>query len=138
MQEPIVSYQQASDLKELGFDQKVIHYYDILDQMLYLSYNDNQGASNYNVKETLISAPSVSIALEWLREEMSIHCGAYPDTDGKSFKLGYRWRYYASKGDDEAPAIESSPLNLYKEHKFAESDMLSDILEYITDHKAGE
>ncbi|NDW08098.1 hypothetical protein [Dysgonomonas sp. 520] len=135
MQEPIVTFKQAAQLKELGFNAKVTHFYDVLDQMLYLSFVQKRSPGNFNEEETLISAPTTSLALDWIRNSLKIYCGVYPVADSRSFSLGYRWKYYTIKGEDDPVAHESSPVSLYQTFALAEAELLTFVLEYINDYK---
>lgn len=131
MQEPIVTYKQAVMLKELDFDQKVTHFYDIIDQNLYLCFNQKLDISDFNKEEVSISAPSVSLALEWVRIVKKIPCGVYPYIEEiGQFDVGYNWRYYGKDEDDSAICFESNSLDPFPIYTIAESDLLTKVLTY--------
>lgn len=133
MQEPIVTYRQASILKELGFDLKTKHYYNILDETLYLAENEEMLPCDFNATDIYISAPSISLTLAWLRIEQKMACGVFPAaSENKKNTIGYNWRYYMKDEDDFSVCYESNTLNPFPNYQLAESDLLSKVLESLT------
>lgn len=75
----LVSFEQAKNLKEIGFPQySILYFYDRIGNLIYIEQCDNQEYSIFNkvfndVKR--YDAPSLELAAKWLREEkgMWIH-----------------------------------------------------------------
>jgi hypothetical protein len=71
MEKEFIPYQQALELKELGFDEPCIKYY-WTDGMFAKGYED---PFNYNKRDNVISAPTYSQAFRWFREVYGLHGG---------------------------------------------------------------
>ena len=73
------TYNQAKRLKELGFNQKVTAYYvdGSLDYNSPVNWNTNEGLDEngeHQEEDGYCSAPSISEALQWIRENKDIDC----------------------------------------------------------------
>lgn len=70
----IVPFEIAKELKDLGYDEQVRNYYEIeFGERTFESYSsDYNTLSRYEDKR--VSAPSVSSALQWIRENKGIIC----------------------------------------------------------------
>jgi hypothetical protein len=105
----LVTYEQAVRLKKLGFDWKVDKFYD--------EYGISSLAVSMNMNDLphAYSAPTVALALKWMRDEKKI---TYK-ISGDIFSFDYRKQYYSSvnmaqyedrfNGDYEA--VESALLD---------------------------
>lgn len=132
MQEPIVTYRQAHMLKELGFNEKTTHFYDIIDETLYLCHNQKLDEGNFNEKEMYVSAPNISLALAWIRIQKKVPCGAFPFQSNANLSVvSYNWRYYAKDEEDFSICHESNELSPFPTYALAESDLLAKVLEYL-------
>ena len=97
MNEDFVSFELAKKLKEKGFREKCLAYYDAEDNVgllyntqysdellpcqytdLLASYNSGDIAANLDTSDNCIDAPAISHVLKWLREEKKIHIGISP------------------------------------------------------------
>lgn len=69
MQNQFVTYEIALKLKELGFREDCLYYFDSF------KYTGSSSAfwDNYNKSELLISKPLYQQVIDWLREEHGIH-----------------------------------------------------------------
>ena len=67
MNKEFIPYQQALELKELGFDEKCYRGYD-KNEMLFYSEQENGHELNYNVGMN-VSAPLYQQAFRWFREK---------------------------------------------------------------------
>ena len=84
MKKEFIPYEQALELKELGFDELCLFY-----------YGDNEALRVYHqseIVEDLIGAPLYQQAFRWFREKYNMHFFAQYFTDGK-------WRGTHSKED---------------------------------------
>lgn len=97
MNEDFVSFELANKLKEKGFREKCLAYYDAEDNVgllyntqysiellpcqytdLLASYNSGDIAANLDTSDNCIDAPTISQVLKWLREEHGISLNIYP------------------------------------------------------------
>ena len=97
MNKEYIPYEQALELKELGFDSVCFGFYnprhEIGDLRANPLYEHSGGCfDNYNRTDYLVSAPLYQQAFRWFREEYSLHSyieGPYP------------WfRFYINSEDD--------------------------------------
>lgn len=114
----IVTFEQAKNLKKLGFDvptkiylTEIYHYHSV-----------NRGVvRNHNESDCAYSTPDVHTALQWIREKFGAYCGIIP----------YMWNY-------RGKVIFQGKLNLscpneimtdnYESYDLAESALLDEIL----------
>lgn len=77
--EDFVTFEQAKALKELGFDGECrAYYYDTKE------ISGNPYPYNYNSRDIgVTSAPTLSKAQKWLREEKEIEVGVFAEFDGE-------------------------------------------------------
>lgn len=90
--EDFVTFEIAKKLKEKGFREKCLAYYDVEDNVgllynmqysdklcpcqytdLLVSYNSDAISSDLDTSGNCIDAPTISQALKWLRKEKKIH-----------------------------------------------------------------
>jgi hypothetical protein len=93
----LVTFVQAKRLKELGFDWETNTLYELddfgdtvlLDETTAEDFNGIEtyllGEDRYESNEYLFSAPTVALALKWIRDEKKIPCGVTAGTLGKHF-----------------------------------------------------
>ena len=84
MNKEFIPYEQALELKELGFDELCLFY-----------YGDNESLRIYHqseISEDLMGAPLYQQAFRWFREKYSlVHCIGTPDLypiKGERFSIG--------------------------------------------------
>jgi hypothetical protein len=106
---PPVTFEQAKRLKELGFDWETRHYYfDEDEENRELEYGDefdyNHGIYGYETT----SAPTVALALKWMRDEINMHKIVTAHTGCFSTES-----YYMANGKefDDYDAAESALLD---------------------------
>ena len=75
MEDDFVTFEQATKLKELGFDWNCNHYYDASEQINECVDSNVSNYDNFNGNcfiEGVISAPLLSQAQKWLRDNHNI------------------------------------------------------------------
>lgn len=125
-----VSFDLAKKLKEKGFSEKCLAYYDVDDNVgllyntqytddispcqymdLMLSRNSGEGGGECDNSECCIDAPTISQVLNWLRKEKEMYIIA-----PASFDEGYWWelrdfnREISEYGDVEYTSYEQATL----------------------------
>ena len=112
MEKEFIGYNEALALKELGFDEPCLTYYEedkYLKQVFILQYNKfelfsyrNLMFENENTKD--ISAPTFSQAFRWFRKKHGIHSfiDIYPQPDEPE-RCWYMLRYFerGEKGKED-------------------------------------
>jgi hypothetical protein len=112
MKNEFIPYEQALELKELGFDEECFGYYDI----------DNGYAIGYafcysNVKSQLesgCSAPLYQQAFRWFREKQGYHIDLFVDDD-KTFGFCITYFTYTARVDKPI----QRQFNTYEEAELA-------------------
>ena len=69
--EDYVSFETAKLLKEKGFDVYVKSYYNKAAE-----FNGDMALWNYNITDFRYSAPTLQMAMKWLREVHNLHCNS--------------------------------------------------------------
>jgi len=89
MEKEFIPYQEALELKQLGFDEPCFTYYknDQLSDILELVKNSEMTNVN-NESDDYISAPTYSQAFRWFREKYGL-CIVIKPIDDKKLDLGY-------------------------------------------------
>lgn len=143
----IVMFEQAKRLKELGFDEETYKEYrtpvvrvfesgkakyierepDVYDTGRHASFYGDVSYENY------ISAPTVSEALDWVREEKGIECGVYPIMI--PIRDGLRRMAYAHSAFDLNNNCKRLQLDIslvkIDTHHLASSALLDAVLTYL-------
>ena len=70
----LVTFEQAKRLKELGYDWAEERYYVNREDRIFILQYDLNETNNPNSEESFYSAPTVALALEYIREEKGIKC----------------------------------------------------------------
>jgi hypothetical protein len=127
---PLVTFEQAKRLKELGFDYPVIRWYSanvVNERVKNHAWKSSWDADhNHSTGETKASAPTVALVLKWIREEKNIVCHVI--TQMKRFRLEYRFLYrlnYAQVKSREC----------YIGYEAAESALLDELLDILEKDK---
>ena len=97
MEKEFVKYEQALDLKELGFDKSCLAIYS----------NANTKTGLYNLKKYKlklirqdsqvdkgISVPTYQSAFRWFRNEYNLHCSVEEYSPEHYFRVGWKWSIY--------------------------------------------
>lgn len=132
--EDFVPFEFAKKLKEKGFEEKCLTYYDVEDNVgllyntqytdealpcqytdLLQCHNTGEAETQPDDSEDCVDAPTISQALKWLREEKKIHIA-----------IGYsgetKWRYVVIHLDEAyfyMPNITKKRLDSYEEAALA-------------------
>lgn len=135
-----VTFEQAKKLKEIGFD-----YSDGIDQTYYhqngelvtYQYWDYYNDCPDDPLDSDIPAPTVSEALDWIREENKIECGVYPFAEESKDEqnpiiIRYEYRFISYQRN---PATKINDLfckvATFDTHPLAESALLDAVLTYL-------
>ena len=82
MNKEFIPYEQALELKELGFDEKCFGYYGIMNELVMeISYNSEPNM----VRRNFISAPLYQQAFRWFRENHELSSWIYNSDTSKYF-----------------------------------------------------
>lgn len=122
----IVTFEQAERLSILGFDKYTTSAYFKMKQIGMA----NEIPFGAIIKDTY-QAPTVSEALDYLREEKGIECACHLQWDGD--KVQYKLLWYDIEEDDFIG--KSEPL--YPTHPLASSALLTAVLDYL-EKKGGD
>jgi hypothetical protein len=118
MEKEFIPYQQALDLKELGFDEPCIKYY-WTDGMFTKTY---ESPFNHNKRDNLISAPLYQQAFRWFREKYRL--------DGKPEYFLNDWYCFIindMKGEDNSRRLFTE----FPSHEEAELECLKKLIEIV-------
>lgn len=124
----IVTYEQAKRLKEIGYNGIVRNYYEpeIYDNVFSGLPSDYNTLLRYEGKR--VSAPTVSEALDYLREEKRVACCVRLSW----YEENKYYPEYAKGG-----FMISDRKNLFDTHPIASSALLTAVLDYL-EKKGGE
>ena len=85
IQEDYVSFETAKLLKEKGFDEECYTCY-VIDEIQHYDYKSR----NSELITGIISAPTLQMAMKWLREKHNIHITTVVENNGNY--IGYLYR----------------------------------------------
>jgi hypothetical protein len=100
MEKEFVTYEQALALKELGFDEPCIGYYENNGKNNLL-VTDSVNFTNTDLKVEGISSPLYQQAFRWFREKCSIQATIEPTKDQYRFELGFNYWIWNTKTAEE-------------------------------------
>ena len=137
MKKEFVTYEQASALRELGFDKPCFGYY--LQDKRFVTYEEKRAMPKQT--ENCICAPTYSQAFRWFRDKYNILLDvvAYYDeiqlplskTNLQKPKGYFVWDFY----DEDFTEETSTKFEIYEE---AESACLDKLIEIVKDLAAAE
>jgi hypothetical protein len=118
--EDFVTFEIAKKLKEKGFKNNCISYYDYAGD---LHYNHESNREIYfchnkydNVwHKDLVDAPTISQVLKWLREEKKFHISTKP----YHCEDGLMWVYEIRRIEDDVIIVEVTKAGFLKEEQAA-------------------
>jgi hypothetical protein len=111
----LVTFEQANRLKAAGFDWNVEYCY-YTDEKVHRSSKRNHNRGNDEW-----SAPTVALAIKWMRDVKGIPCGVVPcDTTGNYIAIIF-------DDDDKSPIT----LSCYQYYEATESALLDELLNLI-------
>jgi hypothetical protein len=123
MNKEFIPYEQALELKELGFDEKCYRGYD-KNQMLFYSEQENGHELNYSVGMN-VSAPLYQQAFRWFREKYGlmgiVDCFLYP----------FSYTYNINDSVNEKIILWSEPENDFDTYEAAELACLKKLIEIV-------
>ena len=124
MEKEFIPYQQALDLKELGFDEPCIKYY-WTDGMFVNGY---ENPFNYNKRDNVISCPTFSQTFRWFREKYQL--------SAQPHYVGGDWKWYGIIVHNlkTGEQIEDAPL-VIKTYEEAELASLNKLIEIVKEKK---
>jgi hypothetical protein len=119
MNKEFIPYEQALELKELGFDEPCFGWFQ--SSRLKKEYNalKDGGNQSYMRKEDC-NAPTFSQAFRWFRERYNLHCWVYT-SNSKEF-------WYSILKDGRMMVRDYKPFNTYEEADLACLDRLIEIV----------
>lgn len=159
----IVTFEQAKELKEFGFNRECIYWYNengtkecpIEQGYMEYYYEVDCFLNDWNAKKidrdlygsyppkVSYSAPTVSEALDYLREEKGIYCSVNLKVKGYTkisidtkLRTNIRYYYYVFN-DISRGAICSESKDKFDTHPLASSALLTAVLDYL-EKKGGE
>lgn len=130
-----VSYTQARELKELGFDESCFGYFTWMTKelMIECNYENNINSKFEKIKESsvtlLVSAPLKQQVFSWFREKHNLR--SYIDTRVSSVDKPFDWIYdYVIKFDD---GITTQPFfsGDFETYEQAESECIDKLISLI-------
>jgi hypothetical protein len=132
MEKEFVSYQQALELKELGFDEPCFGAFIGKELKIFSFSNDLKGYAND--ASLIIGAPTFSAVFRWFREKYDLQC--WPEVTGSN---RYSCRY---DGNDETGKRWVGYLKdyngqsvLYSKYEEAELACLIKLIEIVKEQK---
>ena len=128
MNKEFIPYEQALELKELGFNEPCLTYYDGkgTEQIYFNSLLDGSGKYRpFENHERLswFGAPLYQQAFRWFMEKHGLHISLFVDDD-KTF--GYSISYFIEEGRVDKPLRRQ-----FKTHEEAEHDCLKKLIEIV-------
>ena len=100
MGKEFVTYEIALELKELGFDEPCLGYYENNGKNNLL-VTDSVNFTNTDLKVEGISSPLYQQAFRWFREKYSIQATIEPTKDQHRFELGFNYWIWNTKTAEE-------------------------------------
>ena len=115
MNKEFIPYDQALELKELGFDERCFGFYNPRHEISKEPLYEHTGGTfdNYNRTDYLVSAPLYQQAFRWFREkfESTIHIYQYQDTQ--------RWDFDVYDNTPEEEDFGNPSYDTYEEAELA-------------------
>ena len=140
MDKEFIPYEQALELRELGFDEPCFGWYQ--DNTLRLDINANQTIKFHEHLgrfKGCFLAPTYSQAFRWFREKHSWQHSIDPTSDQHSFELGYNYWIWNNKTGEE---YHTMPKNRptgdweYETYEEAELSCLEKLIEVVEQIKS--
>ena len=123
IEKEFIPYEQALELKKLGFNDECFAGYDIYTKELYIGYENSQRTFNI---EYYILAPTFSQAFRWFREKYDLHYIVC-----KNVQIdGYGYREVI-----QIPYMEENENIILKTYEEAELECLKKLIEIVKNGK---
>jgi len=120
----VCTREQSLKLKELGFNYPTNEYYPKRKNVFDETYRTD--LSNHNDTNYSISAPTVELALQWIRNEKYIF-SAFDFCVNKHNDVGYKWKYFAICDK----LFYSETEHRFASYESAQNDLLDELLTAI-------
>ena len=101
--EDYISFETAKLLKEKGFDVYVRSYYEKNEYKTKEEFSKNNALWNWNISSFRYSAPTLQMAMKWLREVHNLLILISVD----NMVSGYEWSIYYTDSHEITPYAES-------------------------------
>lgn len=135
----VVTFEQAGRLENIGFDRIISHYYELENGKWGITNTLDKDFKDFFIRypderSIIRLAPTVSEALDYIREEKGIACGVHPYaiyedmTDGDQHFVKWGYKYVAFQGLSE---WQNMNKDVFDTHPLAESDLLDAVLTYL-------
>ena len=125
MTEDYVSFETAKLLKEKGFDEPCLSHYEVSDKQQYISDSEVKNSDFELEKGKCISAPTLQMAMKWLREVhnlfIELQCYGCEANEKAHFEYSYVIREYLIYDNEICETVGlkhkhgKSRLNSYEE-----------------------
>lgn len=136
----IITFEQAKILKQLGFDRPTQAYYENCGYLI--TQNESKYILPFKRNSSLLteySAPTVAEALDFIRVDMEIECGVYPNNtlNLKELPNGENGFDFVFEGYGYIYLDKNDPISEYcndidfDSHPIAENMLFSDLLIYL-------
>ena len=99
--EDFVTYEQAVKLKELGFKYPCNHYYSLDSGLLHEETENDQTNYIHCNSKYLISAPTMSQAVKWLREVKGVKVYVKPLFSSEEYEYWISFKFRGYGGDED-------------------------------------
>ena len=108
--EDYVSFETAKLLKEKGFDEATLGYYlDDKDKLYFDRFSDDWNSNHVGY----ISAPTLQMAMKWLREVHNLHIEVFITTN----HLMFQWKIYRT--ENTSLYFAGTSLSYYEKYEEA-------------------
>jgi len=118
MEKEFVPYQQALELKELGFDEPCFGAFIGKELKIFSFSNDLKGYAND--ASLIIGAPTFSAVFRWFREKYGLDFGIgkiYNGTDNYHYYINLEWQYFEGNYEEAELACLIKLIEIVKEQK---------------------
>jgi len=138
MNKEFIPYEQALELKELGFDKPCFgcYFHNNKDAV---EYNPDGIPLNHNNRKSRISAPLYQQAFRWFREKYDFHFSIDRERSQRDFEWGYNWSLYNFTGicSEYLTSHPNAPAGewVYETYEEAELACLKKLIEIIKSNK---
>ena len=142
MKKEFIPYEQALELKELGFDEPCFAFYGIdgdyiigIDEVRFNTISNYDFNSRTSEESNSCSAPLYQQAFRWFREKYDIHYSIDRECSQHDFKWGYNWSLYNWTGmfDEYLTSAPDAPVGewVYDTYEEAELACLKKLIELV-------
>jgi hypothetical protein len=128
MEKEFIGYAEALELKELGFNEPCLAWFDVIDYELFIEENEYTKSN----QEIVVLAPLYQQAFRWFREKYDLQCWPEPTGSNRycckydgNDETGYRWVGYLRNDNKE--------ILFYLTYEEAELECLKKLIEIVKD-----